>query len=242
MSMLTPPGMGGKKFRVTGDRYPKMRRPRRHRRRVLAAVGAVAAVGLLGFGTLQLVDVFTGGDSAEGSPRARPAAGDAGACQPADGDAEQAAEATLPEPTAVTVNVYNATTRTGLAQDTADALAERGFTIGAVSNAPEELDGQVSAPGLVLGSEAANASGAVALLTTQLADAETGDALDVAPVTDQAADDAADDADPPATDPAAAVDLVLGDGFTELTSAEEAETLLADLAARTAADDRAEDC
>lgn len=27
MSMLTPPGMGGK-YRITGDKYPRMRRPR----------------------------------------------------------------------------------------------------------------------------------------------------------------------------------------------------------------------
>ncbi|MBB0246189.1 LytR family transcriptional regulator, partial [Streptomyces alkaliphilus] len=62
MSMLTPPGMRGRKYRVTGTSYPRIRRPRR-RRRTVAVIGGVIAVGVLGFGTLQLVDVFTGGES-----------------------------------------------------------------------------------------------------------------------------------------------------------------------------------
>lgn len=37
---------------------------------------------------------------------------------------------------AVTVNVYNATGRTGLAATTAEALKKRGFTIGTVANDP----------------------------------------------------------------------------------------------------------
>ncbi len=45
MSMLTPPGMGGK-YRITGDAFPRMRRPRKRRRLVLAGVGAVVALGL----------------------------------------------------------------------------------------------------------------------------------------------------------------------------------------------------
>lgn len=235
MSMLTPPGMGGRKFRVTGDRYPRMRRPR-HRRRVLAVLGSVTALGLLGFGTVQLVDVFTSDGSAGSSPQAKPAAGQGDGCEPA---AEAAAsDVRLPEPDAVTVNVYNATTRTGLAQETADVLADRGFTIGAVTNAPEELDGRVEAPGLLLAAEEAADSGVVELLTTQLAGAETGDprpeefqgrAVDPA---------AAEDAD---VDPATAVDLVLGEGFTELTTADEAEALLAELT-RPGAEPAAEDC
>ncbi|GAA3881550.1 LytR C-terminal domain-containing protein [Streptomyces sedi] len=222
--------MGGKKFRVTGDRYPRMRRPR-HRRRVLAALGTVAALGVLGFGTVQLVDVFTSDGSAgarDRSTQARSATGGGETCEPTT-EAATPEPAEAPDPTAVTVNVYNATTRTGLAQETADALAERGFTIGEVENAPEPLDGRVEAPGLVLGAEAANASGAVGLVTAQLTGAETGDP--------EAAGEAG------ATGPAA-VDLVLGEGFTSLATAEEAATQLAELAipANEPATERDEDC
>src|SRR5690606_1670617 len=64
MSMLTPPGMGGQ-YRITGDRYPRMRRPRRRGRLVALTVVSVAVLGVGGWGTLQLIDVFTGGgDSA----------------------------------------------------------------------------------------------------------------------------------------------------------------------------------
>ncbi|MFC6239750.1 LytR C-terminal domain-containing protein [Longivirga aurantiaca] len=44
--------------------------------------------------------------------------------------------AALPEPATVTVNVYNATDRSGLARATADELKAREFGIGAVANDP----------------------------------------------------------------------------------------------------------
>jgi len=44
--------------------------------------------------------------------------------------------AALPEPATVTVNVYNATDRSGLARTTADELKNREFGIGAVANDP----------------------------------------------------------------------------------------------------------
>lgn len=44
--------------------------------------------------------------------------------------------AALPEPATVTVNVYNATDRSGLARTTSDELKKRGFGIGAVANDP----------------------------------------------------------------------------------------------------------
>ncbi|WP_406284909.1 LytR C-terminal domain-containing protein [Embleya sp. NBC_00896] len=44
--------------------------------------------------------------------------------------------AQLPEPATITLNVYNATKRTGLAKTVADALKARGFTIGKVANDP----------------------------------------------------------------------------------------------------------
>lgn len=201
MSMLTPPGMSGKKYRITGDRYPRMGRPKRRGRKVLALIATLALIGLLGYGTVQLIDVFRGEDDRrdEASGPAEPE------CRPE----ENAEPVRLPEPEAVTVNVYNATTRSGLAQQTADALAERGFTIGEVDNAPEELDGEVAGPGLLLGSEQAEESGALAVLGAHLSGAEPrpGDRED------------------------AAVDLVLGDGFEQLAAEDEVITALAALAA-----------
>lgn len=44
--------------------------------------------------------------------------------------------AALPDPAQVTVNVYNATDRAGLAKRTADELKARGFGIGTVANDP----------------------------------------------------------------------------------------------------------
>ncbi|WP_431780448.1 LytR C-terminal domain-containing protein [Streptomyces chumphonensis] len=213
MSMLTPPGLGGE-YRITGDRYPRMRRRRGRHRIVLSAVTGVTALALLSWGTLELVSVFSG-DSAPlntahaagctPSPSAsaqdvRPVAGTAG-------KAEKVAE-----PAAVTVNVLNATRRTGLAQRTADELEKRGFTIGAVDNAPPELDGKVKAPGLLIGTETAEADGALALLTAHLAKAETR--------TDAAREGAAADS----------VDLVLGDAFRALTAPKTAAKTVAALA------------
>lgn len=42
----------------------------------------------------------------------------------------------IPKPAAVTVNVYNATTRSGLARTTATAMKARGFATGDVANDP----------------------------------------------------------------------------------------------------------
>ncbi|TDC20678.1 LytR family transcriptional regulator [Streptomyces sp. 8K308] len=201
--------MGGKKFRVTGNHYPRMRRPRR-RRKVLAALSITSVLGLLGYGTLQLVDVFSGDEDTERTAPAtsgRPQSGTN--CAP-----EQPEERRVepPEPSAITVNVFNATQRTGLAQATADALAERGFTIGEVANAPEELDGKVEGTGLLLGTTAAEEAGALTVLATQLEGAET-------------------DQNRPGqrANTAESVDLVIGENFQELTAEEEADRRLAEL-------------
>jgi hypothetical protein len=42
----------------------------------------------------------------------------------------------LPKPATVTVNVYNATGRSGLARDTSEVLKSRGFGIGSIANDP----------------------------------------------------------------------------------------------------------
>lgn len=165
MSMLTPPGMGGK-YRITGDVYPRMRRPHRRRRIVLASAAAVVVLGAAGWGTLQLVDVFSGGDDTR-----KTAAGGQTDCKPAPTPSATPA-AKPPKPAQVTVNVYNATPRKGLAKATADELKKRGFAIGKIGNAPAAYDKKVTGAGLLLGAPAAS-KGAFAVLGTQLAGATT---------------------------------------------------------------------
>ncbi|WP_037708073.1 LytR C-terminal domain-containing protein [Streptomyces griseus] len=165
MSMLTPPGMGGK-YRITGDVYPRMRRPHRRRRIVLASAAAVVVLGAAGWGTLQLVDVFSGGDGTR-----KATAGEQTDCKPAPAPSATPAAKT-PKPAQVTVNVYNATPRKGLAKATADELKKRGFAIGKVGNAPAAYDKKVTGAGLLLGAPAAT-KGAFAVLGTQLAGATT---------------------------------------------------------------------
>ncbi|MFJ1590156.1 LytR C-terminal domain-containing protein [Kitasatospora albolonga] len=149
--------MGGK-YRITGDTYPRMRRPRNRRRIVLAGVSAVVALGLAGWGTLQLIDVFTGGD------KTAVAAGHQRDCPTPKPVAPAKA---LPKPAAVKVNVYNATTTSGLAKAAADELKKRGFAVGEVGNAPEAYDKKVPGTAVLLGAPTA-ANGSFAVLGTQL--------------------------------------------------------------------------
>ncbi|MEU6775265.1 LytR C-terminal domain-containing protein [Streptomyces sp. NPDC046759] len=197
MSMLTPPGMGGQ-YRITGDKYPRMRPPRRRGRLVAAVVATVAVLGLIGWGTLQLIDVFAGG------AKKTAAAGSKTACRPRTATAAQVNA--LPKPDRITVNVYNATARTGLAKTTADELKKRGFKIGDVGNAGKEFDKKVQSAGVVLGPASAQNT-SLAVLGTQLPGAE------------QRTD----------TRKGADVDLILGDGFKSLaepTAAQQALTAL----------------
>jgi hypothetical protein len=199
MSMLTPPGMG-RQYRITGDKYPRMRRPRGRRRLVFLAAVAVAALGLIGWGTLQLVDVFTGGgDKAS-------AAGTKAGCVPKS--AASTAPVTLPLPARITVNVLNATPRSGLAKETADELKKRGFRIGDVGNAPKAYDKKVVGAGILLGAKAA-AEAALRVLNTQLPGAQLK-------TDDRARPDR--------------VDLILGTGFKELTKKADADKALTVLA------------
>lgn len=161
MSMLTPPGMGGK-YRITGDKYPRMRRPRRRGKLVLTAIASVVALGLAGWGTLQLIDVFTGGDK-------KASAADRADCPSAK---PSAPAKVLPKPARITVNVYNATPRSGLAKAAADELKKRGFTIGKVGNATATYDKKVPGTGLLLGAPAA-VNGTFPVLGTQLPGAAT---------------------------------------------------------------------
>ncbi|MFE4665965.1 LytR C-terminal domain-containing protein [Streptomyces sp. NPDC056716] len=212
MSMLTPPGMGGQ-YRITGDKFPRMRRPRRRGRLVLALVASTTAIGLIGWGTLQLIDVFTGGgDSAAAAGAdgrcpgsASPSPG-AGASAQAGGAAEGTTQgsAAVPAPGKITVNVLNATTRAGLAKKTADELAERGFKIGEIGNAAKQYDKKVKGTGILLG-PSASLNTSLPVLATQLAGAERRT-----------------DAGRKGTE----VDLILGDAFKQLAARATADQAL----------------
>ncbi|MGW6272369.1 LytR C-terminal domain-containing protein [Streptomyces sp. NPDC055060] len=199
MSMLTPPGMGGK-YRITGAKYPRMRRPSGRRRLVLAVVASALAVGLIGWGTLQLIDVFTGGDKAS-------AASSRGDCAPKPGPSAEPAPKALPKPDQIKVNVFNATPRSGLAKDVAAELKKRGFAIGKVDNAPKEFDKKVKGTGILLGAKTA-AETALPVLGTQLAGTENRT-------------DARKGGE---------VDLILGTKFKDLAKKEDADKALAVLA------------
>ncbi|HLL37767.1 LytR C-terminal domain-containing protein [Streptomyces sp.] len=196
--------MGGQ-YRITGDKYPRMRRPRRRGRLVVLAAASAAVLGMLGWGTLQLIDVFTGdGDKAA-------AAGTKSDCgteaSPSPGASRPTAA--LPEPGAITVNVLNATTRAGLAKKTADELKKRGFRIGDVGNAPKEYDKKVKGAGILLGPAAAlNTS--LPVLAAQLPAAERR--------TDAAR-------------AGGAVDLIIGDAYRSLATRPAADKALAALTA-----------
>ncbi|MFF7857966.1 LytR C-terminal domain-containing protein [Streptomyces sp. NPDC007904] len=188
--------MGGQ-YRITGDKYPRMRRPRRRGRLVVLAVASAAVLGVAGWGTLQLIDVFSGGGDDPAS-----ATGTKAAC------AGRASPATvrraLPEPGGITVNVFNATTRGGLAKKTADELKKRGFRIGDVGNATKEYDKKVKGTGVLLGpASALNTS--LPVLATQLTGAERR--------TDAARK-------------GGEVDLIIGDGFRRLTTKADADRAL----------------
>ncbi|MGY1436612.1 LytR C-terminal domain-containing protein [Streptomyces reniochalinae] len=207
MSMLTPPGLGGK-YRIRGDRYPRMRRPRRRGRILAVSLSGAAALAVLGWGTLQLVDIFSADEPARASDHRRAKAADcaspAAAVRPGARDG-----AHLPKPGDVTVNVLNATSRTGLAKDTADELEKRGFTVGKVANAPAGLAKEVKGTGFLIGAPGAKNTARLKTLATQLKgeeiryDERDGDALD----------------------------LVLGKKFTELTEEKAATAALAGPAA-----------
>jgi hypothetical protein len=155
MSMLTPPGMGGK-YRITGDKYPRMRRPRHRRRIALAAVAGVVALGLAGWGTSQLIHVLNGDGEQTSAASRKPT------CK-----ASKVQAKALPKPGQIKVNVYNATPRGGLAQSTAEELKKRGFVIGKVGNASAAYDKKVPGAGILVGAPTASDS-SLSVLGTQL--------------------------------------------------------------------------
>ncbi|MFH8404357.1 LytR C-terminal domain-containing protein [Streptomyces sp. NPDC018019] len=213
MSMLTPPGMGGKKYRITGDRYPRMRRPRHRRRIALVITAAVCALTLAGWGTLQLIDVFGGkGGTAQAAQDKKKCPGPGGA-QQAGAMASSGTGKPLPKPADVTVNVLNATARGGLAKTTADELKKRGFKVGKVGNAPPAYDKKVKGAGVLLGAQTTSEGGRK-VLGTQLEAAESK--------TD--------------TRKTGDVDLIIGDTFKALAEPAAAQKSLTALTAPSKAD------
>jgi len=191
MSMLTPSGMGGK-YRITGNAYPRMRRPRRRGRIIAGLVASVVVLGLFGWGALQLFHVFNGDDGgakANAGPQSTPR------CKPAPTPTRTAKLAPLPQPSGVTVNVFNATTRGGLAKSTADELAKRGFKVDKFGNAPIAYDKKVTQSALVVAGPAGEAAAREA--GTQVA----GSTVKI---------------DPSRKD--SSVDLLIGDGFSVLAT------------------------
>ncbi|MFF6948274.1 LytR C-terminal domain-containing protein [Streptomyces iakyrus] len=193
--------MGGN-YRIKGNKYPRMRRPRRRGRLVALTVASVVVLGVGGWGTLQLIDVFTGGG------RKASAAGDGTDCGTTTKASPSPSAEALPQPRTITVNVLNATTRAGLAKKTADELKKRGFKIGDVGNATKQYDKKVKGTGLLLGPAAALDT-SLPVLGTQLPGAERRTE---------------------AARKGTAVDLVIGDGFKELAKKPDADRALTKLA------------
>ncbi|HEU5331250.1 MAG TPA: LytR C-terminal domain-containing protein [Actinocrinis sp.] len=187
--------IGGKKFRVgAGDEYVPFR-SRTKRRRKLIAAGAfgVLVLGAGAYGVVTLV----GSDprpAAAGCP-ARTGTGATSAAL-ARGAAGSAAQLTAGQ---IKLNVYNSTTRNGLAAATAAELKKRGFAIGKVTNDPLKANLAV----------AAEVRGAVAPAMRMVAAEVAGAQLHADTRTD------------------GSIDLVLGTGFTALSSPDQVTAALA---------------
>ncbi|MGK5694252.1 LytR C-terminal domain-containing protein [Streptomyces sp. URMC 128] len=194
--------MGGK-YRIKGNKYPRMRRPRRRGRLVGLVVASAAVLGVGGWGTWQLIDVFTGGGE-----KASAAGSGTTDCAPKTKASPSPRAKALPEPRAITVNVFNATTRSGLAKKTADELKKRGFKIGDVGNATKQYDKKVKGTSVLLGPVSALDT-SLPVLGTQLPGAERRTE---------------------AARKGTALDLVIGDGFKELAKKPDADRALTKLA------------
>ncbi|OEU90425.1 hypothetical protein DB35_04150 [Streptomyces abyssalis] len=195
--------MGGK-YRITGNRYPRMRRPRNRRRIVLASLAAVCALSLGGWGTLQLIDIFSGGSSANAAGSSSKGKEGGDCATDAKSAKQDVKNAELPDPSSVEVNVLNATDRSGLAQSTADELEKRGFKIGKVANAPAEFDKKVDNTGVLLGAPGEKGDARLKVLGTQFKGADTR-------FDDRKGDD---------------VDFVIGKAYDKLAEEKEADAAL----------------
>jgi len=186
--------IGGKKFRVgLEDAYVPFRNRTRRRRRT----GAVVLGGLLvvGVGAYGLVNLVTAPD--QNAAAACPDAAHALAAQEQSKAVIEASAAAAPK---FTLNVYNSTTRHGLAATTAAQLKTRGFLIGQVTNDPLKANLSVSAQ--VRGGKASAAELREVAAEVPGAQVET---------------DARNDP---------SIDLVLGTGFTALATTQQVNAAL----------------
>jgi LytR cell envelope-related transcriptional attenuator len=182
--------IGGKRFRVGAVNTYVPFRSRTRRRRRLAAT-AVLGLLVLAAGVYGVVSLVS-------PPSSKPAAAacPAGAARPAGA----AAATALPSPAQITVNVYNASSRHGLAATTAALLKQRGFTIGKVTNDP--LKANLTVPAQIRGGTAGSTG--MRVIAAEVSGAQLQQ--------DARADNS--------------VDLVLGTSFSALTTPDQAAALL----------------
>jgi hypothetical protein len=191
-----PREIGGKRFRVSGyDTYVPARRRRLRRRRMAAFAGISVVVLATGgwYGYHNVIDKpGTNHPAAAGCPKPT-----TGAHHTAGG----APVLTALAPGQVTVNVYNDTSRTGLAAITAGSLRGRGFVIGRVANDP--VKEVVTGTALVRGNK-------TQLARLQLVGAQVSGTQEVFD-----------------TRPDPSVDLILGNGYAALSAANQAAAVVA---------------
>ncbi|MGH6654274.1 MAG: LytR C-terminal domain-containing protein [Actinocrinis sp.] len=200
--------IGGKKFRVgAGDEYVPFRsRTKRRRRMITAGVVAVVLIGAGAYGVVSLVGSPSAeANAASGCPapgtssNGKAGAGALGSQNASHGNAA-AADAKLPATNQIVLNVYNATTRQGLAHGVATQLKQRGFKVGQVINDPLKL--KVAAAAQIRGGTAG--APAMRVVAAEVAGAQLH----------------------PDTRPDGSVDLVLGAGFSSLSTPDQVSAAL----------------
>lgn len=189
--------IGGKRFRVgLDDAYvPFRNRTKRRRRTTSIALGGLLVLGVGAYGLVNLVTAPE--QNAAAACRAQDPAHALAVQEQARAAAEASVAAAVPK---FTLNVYNSTTRHGLAANTASQLKARGFVIGQVTNDP--LKSTLSISAQVRGGKASAAE------LRQVAAEVPGAQIQ----TDGR------------NDPS--VDLVLGSGFTALASIQQVNAAL----------------
>ncbi|WP_436774379.1 LytR C-terminal domain-containing protein [Yinghuangia sp. YIM S09857] len=132
MSMLTPRGMRGQ-YKITGKLYPRMTR---RRRKWPIIVACLVALAVLSTGAWAVYHYTADDKNTAAGKQCTPAPSGSPAAPGTQAAVVPGTPGDLPAANTITVNVYNATDRTGLAKSVADELKARGFVIGTVANDP----------------------------------------------------------------------------------------------------------